>query len=213
MQARYDRSPAQAAKLMPNCSRTKRRRLDLALLALGFCACSDATGTLQGGQPQPLPPISGNGGSSGAASASSGAGTGSSGAGAGSSGETAPVATWTYLYKTYFGSPVMYVGCGSAQQICHQAKADSGVTIIPISGFVCGTTAAECYQGMTTATPPLISATYAANPTKAPLYLALFTGGTPGATSDNMPQTGLYAFTPSDMALIAQWIKNGAPNN
>jgi hypothetical protein len=107
----------------------------------------------------------------------------------------------------------LYVGCGSAKLICHQAKGDSGVTIMPVSGFVCGTTAAECYQGMMTATPPLISASYTADPTKAPLYMALFTGGTPGLTSDNMPQSGLETFSPSDLALIAQWIKDGAPNN
>lgn len=84
----------------------------------------------------------------------------------------------------------------------------------PASGFVCGTTAASCYDGMTkTATPVLVSASDAANPTMALLYRALYTGGTAGNTSDNMPETQLYQFGPSDLALIAQWIKDGAQNN
>jgi hypothetical protein len=84
----------------------------------------------------------------------------------------------------------------------------------PASGFVCGTTAAACYDGMTkTATPPLVSASDAANPTMALLYRALWTGGNAGTDSDNMPETQLYSFHPSDLALIAQWIKDGAPNN
>ncbi len=126
---------------------------------------------------------------------------------------TPPAATWTNLYNLYFGNSATG-GCGSLKSICHQAKTDSGVTLMPVSGFVCGTTAAECYQGMMSATPSLVTPSDATNPTMARLYVSLYQDGTqPTASSDNMPQTLGYAFTPSDMALIAQWIKNGAPNN
>ncbi len=189
-----------------------RHCLDLALLALGFCACSDATGALQGGQPQPLPTIAGTGS----------AASGSSGGGTGSSGSAQPAATWTYLYNAYFGNSATG-GCGSSKIICHQSPTDSGATVgpvndagqpVPPSGFVCGTTAAACYEGMTkTATPPLVSASDAANPTMALLYRALYTGGNAGSASDNMPETQLYYFHPSDLALIAQWIQDGAKNN
>jgi hypothetical protein len=52
----------------------------------------------------------------------------------------------------------------------------------------------------------------------APLYQALWNGSTPGncaagVCKNNMPYTLAYQFSPSDLALIAQWIQNGAPNN
>jgi hypothetical protein len=97
--------------------------------------------------------------------------------------------------------------------ICHQAAQDSGATIMPVSGFVCGTTAQDCYQGLLKSTPPLVAPSYTANPTMAPLYQSLYVGGNEGLLSNNMPLTGVYAFTPSDLALIAQWIRNGSPNN
>jgi hypothetical protein len=198
---------------MPTSHRSLHCYIGLALVAVGFCACSDATGSLQGGQQKPLPTDIGSSGTG-----SSGASSGSSG---GSSGTAPPAATWTNLYALYFGNSATG-GCGSTKVICHQAAGDSGATVAlvnasgqmgPASGFVCGTTASSCYAGMMAATPPLVLASDAANPTMALLYRALFTGGVAGATSDNMPETQLYAFTPSDLALIAQWIKNGALNN
>jgi hypothetical protein len=78
-------------------------------------------------------------------------------------------------------------------------------------------TAQECYLGLLNATPPLVGPSYIAKPTSAPLYLALWKGGPTGnganPFADNMPELLSYMFTPSDLALIAQWIKNGAPNN
>jgi hypothetical protein len=38
-------------------------------------------------------------------------------------------------------------------------------------------------------------------------------GGTPSPLANNMPQTLAYRFTPPDLALIAQWIGNGSPDN
>jgi hypothetical protein len=116
------------------------------------------------------------------------------------------------MYALYFGNTATG-GCGSLSLICHQAAGDSGDKVAPVSGFVCGTTAASCYAGMMNATPPLVTASDAANPTKAYLLSVLATGGTPGMFTNNMPQSGLYMFGPSDVALITQWIKDGAPNN
>jgi hypothetical protein len=201
-----------------------RCRIDLALIASGLCACGDATGSLEGGQQLALAPIS----ASGAASGASGSGNG--GSGSGSSGAVAPPATWTYLYDTYFGQITSDDGgtsyglaaCGLAIS-CHQLATDPGAINTPpkpSSGFVCGTTANECYQGMLNATPPLVSASDGgtADPTMAPLYQALWNGSTPGncgegVCKNNMPFTLAYQFSPSDLALIAKWIQNGAPNN
>jgi len=89
----------------------------------------------------------------------------------------------------------------------------------PASGFVCGTTAQQCYQGLLNATPPLVGPSYASKPTTAPLYQALWEGGTAGdcagqgVCSNNMPYTLGYSFKPADLSLIAQWIADGAPNN
>jgi|HubBroStandDraft_1064217.scaffolds.fasta_scaffold363037_1 hypothetical protein len=189
-----------------------RHRTELFLALCGLYACSDATGAIQGGQQLALPTISSSGtGSTGATSGSTGA------SGSASSGGMTPSATWTYLYAEYFGNPNMG-GCGSIPMICHQLAMDTGVTLAPAtgvmpSGFVCGNSKASCYAGLMAATPKLVSASDAANPTMAKLYLALYQGGSPGMTSNNMPQSLSYTFVESDLALISQWIQNGAPNN
>lgn len=193
-----------------------RHRLDLALIGLAICSCSDATGSLQGGQAaiDPSgPSSSGSGAAQSGSSSSAGTVSGSStGGGTGSSGATPTTATWSSLYAAYFGNQAT-AGCGSIGLVCHQGPGDSGVKVAPVSGFVCGTTAESCYAGMMAATPPLIKVSDAADPTNSLLYKVLWTGGPNGMYTDNMPQTLGYPFKPSDMALIAEWIKNGALNN
>ena len=140
---------------------------------------------------------------------------------AASGSSNAPSPTWTFLYATYFG-PRQTGGCGAAPG-CHQTASDWGVVVgvneadgdvFGPSGFLCGTTQEECYQGLLHATPPLVSTSYAESPIAAPLYQSLYAGGAPGATFNNMPGLPVgYTFTPSDLALIAQWIRNGAPDN
>jgi hypothetical protein len=185
-----------------------RHRIDLALVSLCLCACSNASGSLQGGQQLALPAISESG-------------TGSGGTGSGGSGSAAPeggsAATWSNIYAQYI-APMSTGGCGFTPGACHQAAMDSGATLMPKSGFVCGTSKQSCYMGMLNATPPLVSTgtAFAADPTKAPLYMALWQGddaGSPTVFADNMPLTMNYSFGASDLALIAQWIKDGAPNN
>src|SRR5277367_4692070 len=104
-------------------------------------ACSDATGTLQGGQPIPLESSgaesSSGGSSTGSASGSSSGGSSGASAGA-SSGSASSAPTWTTLYANYFGNPKNN-GCSSLPGQCHQAATDTGVTLAPHSGFVCGT--------------------------------------------------------------------------
>ena len=166
----------------------------------------------------PLPTVDASSGSS-----TSGA-SGASGGGSGSSGTSAPTPTWTYLYATYFGPPMAssvpdaapvggLASCANIPGSCHQAAADTGVKNPPMSGFICGTTPDQCYQGMLHATPPLIGASYAATPKMAPLYLALFKGGTFTLTSNNMPQLLNYTFNMADLALIQTWLASGAPQN
>jgi hypothetical protein len=207
-----------------------RCRVDLALIASGLCACSDATGSLAGGQLLALPAVSASGAEASGASGSGTGGSGNGGSGSGSSGAPAGTPTWTYLYDTYFGQTTSEDGgtsyglaaCGLAIS-CHQLATDPGATTVPPkSGFVCGTTSDECYQGLLNATPPLVTpgdAGTAADPMMAPLYQALWNGSTPGnclgagVCKNNMPFTLVYHFTPANLALIALWIQNGAANN
>jgi hypothetical protein len=172
-----------------------------ALVALG--ACSDATGSLQGGGALPLPSVASSG-----TGANSGSSSGASGTA--SSGTTAGTPTWGYIYATYMAAPAPN-GCGNTATICHATATDTGPTQTPPkSGFVCGTSSHACYQGLLNATPPLIGPSFTANPTMAPLYQALYTGGRPGLTSDNMPYLLTSHFVASDLALFSQWIQNGA---
>jgi len=161
-------------------------------------------------------------------SASGTASSGASGASASGSSGAGGTPTWTYLYDTYFGqtpsedggSSYGLAACGLATS-CHQLATDPGATTKPpVSGFVCGTTKDECYEGLLNATPPLVSPSDAGtpNPTMAPLYQALWNGSTPGNCAEgtcknNMPYTLVYQFTPANLALIALWIQNGAANN
>jgi hypothetical protein len=189
------------------------------LAAFSLGACSDATGTLQGGQSLPLSGSSGNIGSASGESGASGGSSGetpSSGGSGGSSGGSTSVPTWTTLYASFFGN-LDTGGCGSLAGACHQLAADEGPTLTPptpASGFVCGTTADSCYAGMQNATPPLLptgklSATQLSSN---PLWQALFQGGTMGVSSNNMPLDN-YVPTATDLAQIKAWLEAGAPNN
>ena len=52
---------------------------------------------------------------------------------------------WQDLYTSYFGLAGQ-ASCSQLKGSCHRATADLGVAT---SGFVCGTTSDECWQGMT----------------------------------------------------------------
>jgi hypothetical protein len=125
-----------------------------------------------------------------------------------------PVPTWTELYTLYFGN-AQTGGCGSMPWTCHQSAHDYGAFGNPNpSGFVCGASAGDCYQGMLDATPPLVTpGSHPADPSTSPLIQSLYTGGRPWTTANNSPLTLGYAFTPYDLALIGAWIQAGAPQN
>jgi hypothetical protein len=192
----------------------------LLISALGFCACTDATGTLIGGEPL-------DGASQGQTTGSA-SGTGNTTSGnTGMTGTTnttgttsggGPVPTFDQLYAQYFnplgtnGKPDPLKACGAVAGSCHQESAGLGVAT---SGFICGFTAMSCWSGMThssNALPPSVPPGGAPDATKTPLYKALYKGGdATSVTTNNMPFGGTYLFTMADLAKISAWIQNGAP--
>jgi hypothetical protein len=119
---------------------------------------------------------------------------------------------WQDLYTSYFGLAGQ-ASCSQLKGSCHRATADLGVAT---SGFVCGTTSDECWQGMTQGQgghPALVPAG-ATDAAETPLWAALYKGApNGGASSNNMPQNLSYVFSTSDLARIQAWIQDGAPNN
>ena len=161
----------------------------IATSAVCAAACSDATGSLVGGQALSL------GGGADDAGTSEPPGCPPSG-----------TPTFSALYSCYF------TACGTMG--CHGTSIDDGSLS---SGFVCGATASSCAMGLMTSTmsifQPPVPAGGAADATTTVLYGALYKGGMMGGTSNNMPLTPTYEFTAADLAAIEAWIQNGAPNN
>jgi hypothetical protein len=106
--------------------------------------------------------------------------------------------TWTYLYACYFGTSA--------------------------SGFVCGSTKNDCWQGMTLGENPNLPTLVHTN--KAPsqyLYGVLYQDGTDGGvSSNNMPTSSavllsappvMPGFTKAEMACIKGWVAAGAQND
>jgi hypothetical protein len=146
-------------------------------------------------------------------------------------GSTAPTSlcdpTWTSLYASYFG-PVGLASCApSGQSSCHGAVDQAGASF---SGFVCGSTSDECWQGMTQGIssdagvePGPILPPDGGDPTKSQLWVSIHQATASGAGLNNMPcgnpATGCpatvasYTFTTADLACISTWAQAGAPNN
>jgi hypothetical protein len=163
-------------------------RKSFALLSISLlwpCGCAYASGEVAGGDPlfDAAPPPVSDGGIAGAA-------------------------TWTALYNDYFGPS------------CHTASDQTGGGT---SGFVCAGSKDACWQSMTMGTGcdfavkpcPIVPSGGTHDPTTTGLYKNLHkTDGT-----GSMPQFGAtmrmkgYVFTPTDLARIAQWIKEGAQDN
>jgi hypothetical protein len=76
--------------------------------------------------------------------------TGSVQGGAPLTSQAACTPTWTSLYATFFG-PAGQASC-SAQASCHGAASQSGAMT---SGFVCGSSKEECWEGMTKGINPV----------------------------------------------------------
>jgi hypothetical protein len=130
--------------------------------------------------------------------------------------------TWTYLYACYFGPTASGHGGGcSAQTACHVNAASPGTSA---SGFVCGSTKNDCWQGMTLGENPNLPTLVHTN--KAPsqyLYGVLYQDGTDGGvSSNNMPTSSavllsappvMPGFTKAEMACIKGWVAAGAQND
>ena len=178
--------------------------IGLVIALVSAAACSDATGSLEGGQ---AIIVANEGGTSGSGMSGSTSGS-TSGSGTSEAGSCPPGGTPTFseLYACYFTT------CGVAG--CHGTPIDDGAVI---SGFVCGTSASDCAMGMMTSvvtgTVPIVPTGGAKDATTTGLYSALNKGGTVGGASNNMPVLPVIVFSQADLAAIEAWIQGGAPNN
>jgi len=175
------------------------------LSAVALLACSDATGSLVGGDQLML----GGGSSSGGGSGSSGGGDGgltyiSSLSTACQPGGTNGGERWQDLYLCYFG-PMGVASCSVTPGGCHGTASDPGAIF---SGYTCGADSTACLTSMKGA---LIPAGKAAAQTG--LYDAL-RKVTANGTTNNMPVTPpSLTFQDGDMSRIVAWITAGAPND
>ena len=168
-----------------------------ALAVTAGIACTNATGTVEGGELLLADPCAGSG-----------------------------AATWTYLYTCYFG-PAGKASCtslsschGSAAEagsldsgfVCGGNKESCWMSMTQpteadiFEPVVC--LSPTCSQGVT-------------NPTQTTLWTALHQAGPPIGL-DNMPcgdspacpsSAATYTFTTDDLALISSWIQQGAQDN
>jgi hypothetical protein len=170
----------------------------LSISLLSLCGCAYASGEVAGGDPlfDAATPLASDAGVEGAA-------------------------TWTALYTDYFG-PTGKANCSSLSTSCHTSTSDTGGGT---SGFLCITSKDSCWQSMTMGTGcdeagvvmpcPIVPTGGTQDPTTTGLYKNLHktdgTGNMPlyGATA----KTKGYVFTPTDVARITQWIKEGAQDN
>jgi hypothetical protein len=174
--------------------------------AVALLGCGNASDTVEGGDPllfvSAPPPLSDGGGSFLDATSSCQPGGASGGH------------TFTDLYACYFG-PSGVVSCES-QTTCHGAAGELGVlgSTVGGAGYLCGPTQNDCYQGMLAGQLVIPGST--ADPTQSLLYIVLCkydpaTGMSTGLMPQGCPPGS--ALLPGDLARIAAWIKEGAPNN
>ncbi len=136
--------------------------------------------------------------------------------------------TWAHMYGCYFGPTAASGGCAGSND-CHGSPTGTGATM---SGFVCGSSTASCWTGMTTSDngvnlPNVDLTMVATSPVGAwrTLKAALYKAGTkPPSTngSDNMPLTSFggppvmnanwSGFIDADIACVQDWVDAGAPN-
>jgi hypothetical protein len=176
-----------------------------ALSAMALLACSDATGSLVGGDPVTI----GGGGSPG----DDGGGGGGGGDAAltyisslsaacqpgGANGGDA----WQDLYLCYFG-PSGVASCTFSPGNCHGGSMELGTLG---SGYMCGADSTACWTSIKASLVP--SGTAAA---QTGLYGALRKSVSSGA--NNMPLSPVtLTFQDGDMSRVASWITAGAPNN
>jgi hypothetical protein len=127
--------------------------------------------------------------------------------------------SWSHVYACYFATDTAIDG-GCQAGTCHGTASGAGVGP---SGFICGSTATACWQGLTMAQNPLVL-----GPLKtAPGLFNAFYKDDPsvpyGVSANNMPALGpaqppymsalWQGLTPAHQACIQKWVSAGAPNN
>jgi hypothetical protein len=174
------------------------------LLAPLLYGCSDATGSLVGGDslaamtaPSDASTPSGEGGGGGATNQTNpDCIPGGSGAHAGNS--------WTDLYTCYFGTSGTDSCAGSVGN-CHGTGTDPGGSI-----WACGMTSDSCYKGMTGYIGLQVT-TSKSDPTMAHLYQVICSQGGPGYMPLFCPPG--TSVGSADLDRIAAWVGAGAPEN
>jgi hypothetical protein len=104
--------------------------------------------------------------------------------------------TWTYLYTNLFG-PTGPADCTS----------NGGCHTNTQSGFKCGTTATECYDGLVNAGYVVAGGPASAEPILQPSSTCLN-----GVLGYNMPKNG-YKITAADVANMTSWANAGAQDD
>lgn len=174
------------------------RRFDLAPLAVGVLllasGCTDATGSVQGGEALTTQAA------------------------------TNCEPTWTSLYASYFGPTGQASCSPTTQSSCHSVATELGAQTSGFvcgstkdgcwQGMTVGIPPAE--GGFF----PAILAPDAGDPTQSQLWLGIHKAS--GGGLNNMPcgnptictaSVSAYTFTASDLACISTWAQQGAPNN
>jgi hypothetical protein len=108
---------------------------------------------------------------------------------------------WQDLYSCYFG-PVGNVSC-AAMAGCHGQSGDRGTLA---SGFMCNPTSDACWRSMTMS---IVATEAGADATMTLLYGVLCKSDGSGVMPPGCPNRLLTG----DLARIAAWIRDGAPNN
>ena len=177
----------------------------LGALFTALAACTSATGNVSGGNPAfdatppPEPDL---------ASGACGTGNGP--------------ATWTALYKDFFGNPSPCPGCAGTGN-CHGGTN----TQPPNQGiWACGTNQESCYQGIThpiitnfaggdAGTLPLVDPGAPENSYLLRIIRHRAPDGDGGSMIEGaMPQSpSSYVFPDAGVARITQWIQEGAKND
>ena len=126
-------------------------------------------------------------------------------------------ATWTTLYADLFG-PAGIGQCGDATRTgangttsCHH---DSGGNGALASGFVCGETEQDCYDGITSSMANFLGqqVVVACSPCGSYLTQVLRHGDGDGGVVGLMPfYPENVVFSDDDMARVSAWIAAGAP--
>jgi hypothetical protein len=132
--------------------------------------------------------------------------------------QSADCGKWSHIYACYFASDTA-IEHGCQAGTCHGTSSAAGTAA---SGFLCGSTADMCLQGLTTGASPLVLTSFKSART---LFDAFFKGGMIGPTNNNMPATGptpaapytspgvWSGLTADHEACINKWVSAGAPNN